>query len=177
VPSAEFKTLENNDTSQAGGQIGFGFYCEKGEEVMMHLISVVALPGFLLGILVLGLKGDLFSSAPGVIVCQVGGLALAVWGRAMFPKGSFRVAPKPAASAIIQTGPYRFIRHPMYTGALLILWGSIAGHLSVANVGMGFVVSFIVLGKIVVEERLLRASFSDYEQYARSTKAIIPFVL
>ncbi len=144
---------------------------------MMHLISVVALPAFVLGILMLGLKGDLFSSATGVIACQVGGLALAVWGRAVFPKGSFRVSAKPAGSAIIRTGPYRFIRHPMYAGALLILWGSIAGHLSVINVGMGFVVSLIVLGKIVVEERLLRASFPGYKQYARSTRAVIPFVL
>ena len=144
---------------------------------MMHLISVVALPAFLLGLLMLGLEGDLFSSAPGVIACQVGGVAVAVWARAVFPKGSFRVAVKPAGSVIIQTGPYRFIRHPMYGGALLILWGSIAGHVSIANVGIGFVVSLVVLGKIVVEERLLRASFPGYEQYARSTKAVIPFVL
>lgn len=38
-------------------------------------------------------------------------------------------------------------------------------------------VSLVVLGKIVAEERLLRASFPGYEQYARSTKAVIPFVL
>ena len=144
---------------------------------MMHLISVVALPAFLLSILVFGLEGDLFSSAPGVIACQVGGLAVMVWARAVFPKGSFRFAAKPAGSVIIQTGPYRFIRHPIYAGALLILWGSIAGHVSIANVGIGFVVSLVVLGKIVAEDRLLRASFPGYEQYARSTKAVIPFVL
>jgi len=144
---------------------------------MMHLISVVALPVFVLSLVVLGLKGDFFSSAPGVIACQVGGLALMVWARRVFPKRSFRFAAKPAVSAIIQTGPYRFVRHPIYAGALLILWGSIAGHLSIVNVGIGFVVSLVVLGKIVVEERLLRASFPGYEQYARSTKAVIPFVL
>jgi protein-S-isoprenylcysteine O-methyltransferase Ste14 len=107
----------------------------------------------------------------------VGGLAVVVWARVVFPKGSFRVAAKPACSAIIQTGPYRFIRHPIYAGALLILWGSIAGHVSIANAGIGFVVSLLVLGKMVAEERLLRASFPGYEQYARSTKAVIPFVL
>ena len=53
---------------------------------MMHLISVVALPVFVLSLLVLGLKGDLFSSAPGVIACQVGGLAVMIWARAVFPK-------------------------------------------------------------------------------------------
>jgi protein-S-isoprenylcysteine O-methyltransferase Ste14 len=44
-------------------------------------------------------------------------------------------------------------------------------------IGHWTLVSLVVLGKIVAEERLLRASFPGYEQYARSTKAVIPFVL
>ncbi len=73
----------------------------------MHLISVVALPAFLLGILILGLEGGLFSSAPGVIACQGGGLAVVVWARAVFPKGSFRVAVKPAGLPSCDPPPVR----------------------------------------------------------------------
>jgi protein-S-isoprenylcysteine O-methyltransferase Ste14 len=60
---------------------------------------------------------------------------------------------------------------------MLILWGSIAGHASVGNAGIGLVASLFVLGKIVREERLLRTSLPGYNRYARSTKALIPFVL
>jgi protein-S-isoprenylcysteine O-methyltransferase Ste14 len=144
---------------------------------MMHLISLIAFPVFLLSLLTLGLRGDLFSSAPAVIACQVIGFAVMLWARLSFSRGSFSFGAKPVGSTIIQAGPYRLIRHPMYAGALLILWGSIAGHASVANAGIGLVASLLVLGKIVREERLLRATLPGYVQYARSTKAVIPFVL
>ena len=99
---------------------------------MMHLISLVAFPTFLLSILVLGIRGDLFSSAPGVIACQVCGFAVMVWARASFPRGSFSFGPSP---------------------------------------------TLLTIGKIVREERLLRATLPGYVQYARSTKALVPFVL
>jgi protein-S-isoprenylcysteine O-methyltransferase Ste14 len=144
---------------------------------MMHLISVVAFPTFLLSLLTLGLRGDLFSSAPGVIACQVIGFAVMLWSRLSFPSGSFSFGAKPVTSTIVQAGPYRLIRHPIYAGALLILWGSVAGHSSVANAAIGLLATLLTIGKIVREERLLRATLPGYIEYARSTKAVIPFVL
>jgi len=144
---------------------------------MMHLISLIAFPVFLLSLLALGLRGDLFSSAPGVIACQVVGFAVMLWSRLSFPSGSFSFGAKPVTSTIVTAGPYRLIRHPIYAGALLILWGSVAGHASVANAGIGLVASLLTIGKIVREERLLRSTLPGYVQYASSTKAVIPFVL
>jgi protein-S-isoprenylcysteine O-methyltransferase Ste14 len=144
---------------------------------MMHLISMIAFPVFLLSLFTLGLKGDLFSSAPGVIACQVIGFAVMLWSRASFPSGSFSFGAKPVSSTIVTAGPYKLIRHPIYAGAMLILWGSVAGHASFVNAGIGLAATFFTLGKIVHEERLLRSSLPGYEQYARSTKAVIPFVL
>jgi protein-S-isoprenylcysteine O-methyltransferase Ste14 len=145
--------------------------------MMLNIMSLVALPAFVLCIAVLAVRGSLISSMPVVIACQVCGLALMVWARVAFPKGSFRVTAEPAGSQVLQRGPYRFIRHPMYAGALLILWMSIAGHLTIFNAGIGSLATVAILGKILLEERLLRASFSDYAQYTRSTKALIPLIL
>jgi protein-S-isoprenylcysteine O-methyltransferase Ste14 len=64
----------------------------------------------------------------------------------------------------------------MYAGALLFLWASIAGHASTVEVAVGVFASAVVLGKIVVEERFLKASYPGYAEYARTTKALIPFV-
>jgi protein-S-isoprenylcysteine O-methyltransferase Ste14 len=144
---------------------------------MMHYVSLVAFPVFLLSLLTLGLKGDLFSPAPAVIACQVCGFAVMLWSRLSFPRGSFSFGAKPVTSTIVTAGPYRVIRHPIYAGAMLILWGSVAGHASLVNAGIGLFASLFTLGKIVHEERLLRCSLPGYEQYARSTKAVIPFVL
>ena len=86
------------------------------------------------------------------------------------------MSAKPAGSATIQRGPYRYIRHPMYTASVLLVWSSIAGHPSTVNVLIGLVPTAIVLAKIIAEERYLRARYPDYANYARSTKRMIPLV-
>jgi len=144
---------------------------------VLNLISRTALPIIIVCFAVLGIRGSLFSSMPVVIACQLCGLAVMLWARTVFPKGSFRVTAQPAAAQVLQSGPYRFVRHPMYAGALLVLWASIAGHFSLLHAGIGFVGTAAVLAKLCVEEQFLRASLPGYESYARSTKALIPFLL
>ncbi len=143
---------------------------------MLNLVSVVALPVFVLSLVVLAFRADLISTSPIVIACQLCGLALMVWGRSVFPKGTFRVSAKPGSSRVIQWGPYSFVRHPIYAGALLLLWASIAGHFSNFTAVIGVAATAAVLGKIVAEERYLRTHCRDYAEYARSTKRLIPFV-
>ena len=80
---------------------------------------------------------------------------------------------------LTRSGPYRFVRHPIYTGLLLAIFGSgvIAlgewrGLLALALVTAAF------LRKIQIEERFLREQFGDaYERYRREVPALIPGVL
>jgi protein-S-isoprenylcysteine O-methyltransferase Ste14 len=144
---------------------------------MKKAISVGALPLFILSLVVLALERSLISKHPAIIAGQLLGLALMVWARASFPRGSFRFSAEPGGSSIVRTGPYRFVRHPIYAGALLLLWISIAGHPSIRNVSIGLIASIVVIAKIILEERFLRAAYPDYMEYARSTRALIPFVL
>jgi protein-S-isoprenylcysteine O-methyltransferase Ste14 len=80
---------------------------------------------------------------------------------------------------IIDTGVYRLVRHPLYLGNLLLsggapLWlGSYAG----ALIGVG-VVLVMTVGRIVIEERDLRARLPAYQDYASRVRArLIPFVI
>jgi protein-S-isoprenylcysteine O-methyltransferase Ste14 len=78
---------------------------------------------------------------------------------------------------VVDNGVYRIVRHPMYSGAILIvvgqaLWlGSYAAALAAA-------VPIAVLAlRIAFEERFLRRELSGYEQYAERTRyRMIPFV-
>ncbi len=124
----------------------------------------------------LGVTGNLFSTSPLVIALQVAAIALNIWARRAFRKGEFRVTATPAGSAIIRRGPYRFVRHPMYAAALLFVWASVFGHLSMFTAAIGIAVTTVAVTRVVVEERLLRARYLDYDDYARSTKALVPFV-
>ena len=144
---------------------------------MTAFIARFALLAVIAGLIVLAATGNLFSSSPIVIACQLTAVALSVWARRSFPGGVFRVAATPAADTVIQRGPYRCIRHPMYAAALLFIWAAVLSHRSLVTVAVGVVVTGVAAARIVLEERLLRARYVEYADYARETKAVVPYLL
>ncbi len=78
---------------------------------------------------------------------------------------------------VVQTGPYRFVRHPMYAGAIPLMTGMPLWLGSVAGVILAAVpLTFIVL-RLLVEERVLRQELAGYEDYARKVRwRLVPFV-
>jgi protein-S-isoprenylcysteine O-methyltransferase Ste14 len=79
---------------------------------------------------------------------------------------------------LIQTGPYRFLRHPMYTGML----GMFAGTAIVSgqyHAVIGLAVGVIAYWrKIRIEDAILSAEFGTaYEAYRKRTAALIPWIL
>lgn len=80
---------------------------------------------------------------------------------------------------VIEAGPYRLIRHPSYSGFLLILLGF---GLSLTNwLSLLVIMGCALLGfayRIQVEEQALKTHLGQqYEQYMRHTKRLIPFIL
>jgi protein-S-isoprenylcysteine O-methyltransferase Ste14 len=125
---------------------------------------------------VLAATGNLFTSSPFVIAAQVGAVGLNVWARRSFQEGTFRVSAAPAGTSIIRRGPYRVIRHPMYSAALLFIWAAVISHVSALTLTIGVAVTAVVVARIIAEERLLSAQYPEYRDYARSTKALVPFL-
>lgn len=77
-------------------------------------------------------------------------------------------------SQVIQTGPYRFIRHPIYTANLLQLLG-----LFVATGSLWLLLNFCILlsyylPTAILEERKLRMRLPDYEDYFQNTGRFLP---
>jgi protein-S-isoprenylcysteine O-methyltransferase Ste14 len=78
---------------------------------------------------------------------------------------------------LIQRGPYRLVRHPIFSGLLLmilgtaILAGQISGFIALAICFCGFWV------KLRQEEALLSKNLIGYSEYTRHTKALVPFIL
>lgn len=79
---------------------------------------------------------------------------------------------------VIDTGPYRFMRHPSYTGGLMMVTGFA---LSIHN-WLSFLIIFIpwlavTLYRIRIEEAaLLEGLGQSYREYSRRTKRLIPFI-
>ena len=94
---------------------------------------------------------------------SVPGLALMLW--AFWSLGaSFSIAP--AARKLVAHGPYRFIRHPMYAGEILSLFGFCLGSFSIWNWIVLSVFVFSIQARISQEEVLLKR----YSIYARFVK-------
>jgi protein-S-isoprenylcysteine O-methyltransferase Ste14 len=116
------------------------------------------------------------SNSIGVTICALG-LFVAIWSRKALGAEWSRDVELKQGHKLVERGPYRFMRHPIYTGHLLMGVGTaIASGLVVAFVGLAsFVAGFWI--KLNQEERLLLRGFPDeYSAYKARVKALIPYM-
>jgi len=79
---------------------------------------------------------------------------------------------------VIRSGPYRWVRHPSYTGALLSYMGlPLLFHAWWTLLFAAIVLPLAFYRRIVHEERLLRRDLAGYAEYASTCKALIPGTL
>jgi protein-S-isoprenylcysteine O-methyltransferase Ste14 len=79
---------------------------------------------------------------------------------------------------LIRTGPYRLVRHPIYTGILVGFLGTAIAMGRVWALLLVLVILCSFLLKIRAEEKLLLEEFGEaYSQYKKEVKALIPFVV
>jgi protein-S-isoprenylcysteine O-methyltransferase Ste14 len=105
------------------------------------------------------------------------GLALAVWARVYLGRNWGMPMSQRARPELVTTGPYRRIRHPIYTGIILAMAGS-AMAVSPTWLNAVVILGAYFLFSAVVEERTMAKLFpADYPPYKRATKMLIPYVL
>jgi len=113
-----------------------------------------------------------------IVVFAVSGLIVAMVARRTLAGNWSRAVAFKKDHELITTGLYHYVRHPIYTGILLMVLGS-ALSVGTPSAGIGFVV--IVLGlwfKLRAEEELLAKHFpKDYPAYKNRTKALIPYIV
>ncbi|MFN8402916.1 MAG: isoprenylcysteine carboxylmethyltransferase family protein [Anaerolineales bacterium] len=142
----------------------------------MKLISKFFFPLFVLSILYLLLSKNLLSPSPLIIAIQVLALALGVWARRTFQAGQFSTHAEVKDGQLLVKGPYQVIRHPIYTTVLTLVWSSVAGHPSLTTVIISVFMTIVTIARISTEEEFLRTHYPAYEEYARKTKRIIPYI-
>ena len=139
----------------------------------ISLIGYLAMVGGLIGLLA---TRNVFSPSPVVIVAQIAAVALMLWARITFGRRSYHLAANPTAGGVVDTGPYRFIRHPIYTAMIVFTTTGAAAHLSWTTFVLAGLVWAGALSRMFCEERLVTARYPDYRQYAAKTWRMIPFV-
>lgn len=106
------------------------------------------------------------------------GLAFRLWSIRTLGKYFRVVVHVQAGHEIIQTGPYRWLRHPSYSGLLLALVGSSLLFANVASIALVITGALAgLLYRIIVEERVLVEQLgASYRDYAAHTRRLVPGV-
>jgi len=139
-------------------------------------VSVGAFVLMVVGIIGLYRTDALFSRSPSVIAAQILAFALMVWARLAFGSRSFHASADPTSGGLVTSGPYRFIRHPIYTAANLFAWAGVAAHPSTTGVLFGACVLIGALVRMLLEEQLVAATYPEYRRYAATTKRMVPYL-
>jgi protein-S-isoprenylcysteine O-methyltransferase Ste14 len=109
----------------------------------------------------------------GLFLC---GLGLAVWARFYLGRNWGTPMSEKVDAELVTTGPYRYVRNPIYSGLILAAIGTavaVTWYWLLAAVFMGAYFTY----SAIVEERIMERLFpNDYPAYKRSTKMLIPFV-
>jgi protein-S-isoprenylcysteine O-methyltransferase Ste14 len=130
--------------------------------------------GELRALLQLRKSGAPFKPVAPEIAVQVLAILLMQWARVTFRARSFHFAANPTEGGLVTTGPYRFIRHPIYTAACFIAWpGAVVIRTPLAFVAAVLVTAGAVV-RVLSEERLLVERYPEYREYARATPRMIP---
>jgi protein-S-isoprenylcysteine O-methyltransferase Ste14 len=105
------------------------------------------------------------------------GLALAVWARVYLGSNWGMPMTERAEPELVTSGPYRFVRHPIYSGLLLAFVGTA---LATNLLGLAIVVilgAYFYYAATVEEKNLLAAFPAAYPAYREHTKKLVPFLL
>jgi protein-S-isoprenylcysteine O-methyltransferase Ste14 len=121
------------------------------------------------------------AEGPGIallaLVLVIAGMLFAYWARAHLGRNWSGEVMVKVGHTLITSGPYRSVRHPIYSGMTLALVGTVLatgapyGFIALALILFGFLV------RVRLEEALMRETFPvDYDDYSRHTARLIPGV-
>jgi protein-S-isoprenylcysteine O-methyltransferase Ste14 len=161
--------------SDAGGGAPLSVTLKRPDFVLRtaSILACIGMAGVLIALFAMRL---LFSANPLVVGLQVGALILVVWARLAFGWRSFHAAATPTQGGLVTHGPYRYIRHPIYTAVCLFGWAGIVANWSWRACICGCILLLSGLVRIFCEERLVSARYPEYADYASRTWRMIPYV-
>jgi protein-S-isoprenylcysteine O-methyltransferase Ste14 len=143
---------------------------------MLNRASGVFFVMMVAGLAGLIMRKSIFSDSLVVIALQGAAAALMIWARITFGRRSFHATADPTAGGLVTDGPYRFIRHPIYTAVCVFVLAGVAAHPSPVAYALAALVVAGAVGRILAEESLLRERYPAYADYSKRTSRMVPFL-
>jgi protein-S-isoprenylcysteine O-methyltransferase Ste14 len=173
VPPTMTQPLATPITTNQKAQIGtakqpntfFEVALVTGQFVALFGVAVAFFPSLLWQNTALQIVGSLLVAA---------GIALGIWAALSF-RQRIRILPSPSnTSLLVTSGPFRYVRHPMYSALLIASSGLFIAYPTLPRLGAVILLVIVLLVKTRYEEQLLAQRFSGYDTYALHTGRLLP---
>lgn len=112
----------------------------------------------------------------GLVVVLLG-LGLAVWARVYLGRNWGMPMTQRAEPELVTSGPYRFVRHPIYSGILLATLGTALAVNLFWLIALAAIGTYFIYSARVEEQNMVQSFPETYPSYRAQTKMLIPFVL
>ena len=142
-------------------------------------LKFASIAGYILMVLAIvsmAISGSLLASGYILILIQLLAVMLMVWARITFGRRSFHFEATTTQGELVTTGPYAFLRHPIYASLLCFIWAGVLSHLSTTSFCAAVIFSAGIAVRIYSEEHFLSLRYPNYPDYAKRTKRIIPYI-
>jgi protein-S-isoprenylcysteine O-methyltransferase Ste14 len=119
-------------------------------------------------------SGELISCTLIGKLFQIEGLLIIIWAVYTMNQSKLNVFPElKQGASLVTTGPYKFVRHPMYSGILFLVWGSFQLD-SVYRIALALALTLVLYIKSSYEDELLTETFPEYRSYKEITGRFLP---
>lgn len=105
------------------------------------------------------------------VVCGAMGSLVALWGVLSLGR-SFGIFV--AVRKVVLTGPYRYVRHPIYSGYVLVWLGLVLANLSIAVTVIVVLHTLLMIYRARLEEARLAEASPEYREYMREVGFLVP---
>ena len=139
--------------------------------------SVLAFALMVGGLVWLIQRGEWLARSVPALVLQGCAILLMVAARLTFGRRSFHAAADPTAGGLVTSGPYRYLRHPIYAAVLCFAWSTAIDHHSWQALASAALITIGAAVRMYAEETLLIGKYPEYAGYRARTARVIPFVL
>ena len=140
-------------------------------------IQSVSLVGVQVVCIVYILLSGFWLASPTWVWLEFVGAALGAWAIATMKLRHLNAFPEPRRDArMVTAGPYRWIRHPMYSAALVMTLALVIDQPTLARGIAWLILLADLLVKLHYEETLMSRRFPEYVAYRKRTKRLIPLV-
>ena len=143
------------------------------QKVINFILTFIQYVGFILFLIISPMwAGGLFWQ-----IIEVMGFALAAWAIITMRQSKFNIAPQPLKKAkLVKSGPYKWIRHPMYASLIIAVTPLIITHWDLYRFLFLLFLYVNLLLKLLFEESLLLGYFDEYPDYKNTTWRLIPYI-